>query len=52
MSTKIRFPAENLLRLFLLGALNWAKTWYKSGRMTPGEIAEEFVCMLKGYPNT
>ncbi len=35
------------LRLLLLGALNWAKFWYRSGGMTPGEIADEMLAILR-----
>jgi AcrR family transcriptional regulator len=32
-----------LLRLMLLGALNWTKVWYQPGRKTPAEIARHLV---------
>jgi AcrR family transcriptional regulator len=39
---------RSLFRLCLLGALNWALTWYKTGRLKPAQIAQSFVVMLKG----
>lgn len=38
---------RRLLRLMLLGALNWAPTWYRQGAATPEEIAASFVAMLR-----
>lgn len=38
---------RRLLRLMLLGALNWAPTWYRQGAATPQEIAAAFVAMLR-----
>lgn len=35
-------------RLLLLGALNWTQTWYRPDRASPGEIAGQFVAMLRG----
>lgn len=35
------------LRHMLLGALNWAKFWYRPGRMTPGEIAEDMLRIIE-----
>ena len=35
------------VRLLLLGALNWAKTWYRPGRHTPRAIARYFVRLLR-----
>ena len=34
------------LRLLLLGALNWAPTWYRPGRNSPRSIARHFVALL------
>ena len=34
---------QTLLRLTLLGALNWSKVWYQPGRKTPDEIAHHLV---------
>ena len=37
-----------MLRLMLVGALNWSQTWYRDGGgVTPGEIARRFVGLLK-----
>ena len=35
------------LRLMLLGALNWTRTWYRAGREEPGAIARRFVHLLR-----
>lgn len=37
---------RSLVRLFLLGALNWAPRWYRRGRRSPAEIGAEFVRLL------
>lgn len=34
---------QTLLRLTLLGALNWTKIWYQPGRKTPAQIARHLV---------
>lgn len=40
---------QTLLRLTLLGAVNWTKVWYKPGRKTPAQIAHHLVqCVLRG----
>jgi len=31
----------------LLGALNWAQTWYRPGRHSPRSIARHFVALLR-----
>jgi hypothetical protein len=31
----------------LLGALNWAQTWYRPGRYSPRSIARHFVALLR-----
>lgn len=37
-----------LLRLHLLGALNWTRTWYRDdGRMRPAEMAAQLVRMVR-----
>jgi AcrR family transcriptional regulator len=36
----------SLLRLCIFGALNWALTWYRRGRLSPTDIAKSFVAML------
>jgi TetR/AcrR family transcriptional regulator, cholesterol catabolism regulator len=38
---------RSMFRLCLLGALNWSRTWYRGGRLTPARIAQSFVSMLK-----
>ncbi len=39
---------RTMLRLMLVGALNWSQTWYRDGRaMTPERIARRFVGLLK-----
>jgi AcrR family transcriptional regulator len=35
------------LRLLLLGALNWAQTWYRPGQDDPHAIARRFVALLR-----
>lgn len=35
------------LRLMLLGALNWAQTWYRPGGESPETIARRFVGLLR-----
>lgn len=36
------------LRLFLLGAMNWAQVWYHPGRETPRTIARRLIAVLDG----
>ncbi|GAB5467967.1 MAG: TetR/AcrR family transcriptional regulator [Rhodospirillales bacterium] len=40
---------RRLLRLLLLGGLNWATLWYKPGpdRQSPGDIGRAFVALIK-----
>jgi AcrR family transcriptional regulator len=38
---------RSLLRLFLLGGMNWTYLWYRDGKRTPGEIATAMVEMLR-----
>jgi AcrR family transcriptional regulator len=38
---------RTMLRLFLLGAANWAEIWYRHGRSSPAEIAQRFTTMLR-----
>jgi len=39
---------RTLLRLMLVGALNWSQTWYRAGGgATPERIARRFVAVLK-----
>lgn len=43
-------PADlpsNLIRLQLLGALNWTGVWYKPGKSTPEEIAKSMVGVIR-----
>lgn len=42
---------RRLLRLMLLGALNWSQTWYHPGRDSPRVIARRFVNLLRGQPD-
>lgn len=35
------------LRFTLLGALNWAKSWYRPGGLNPRQIAAEIIKLLK-----
>jgi hypothetical protein len=36
-----------LLRLQLLGALNWTGVWFKPGKFTAEEIASNFISALR-----
>ncbi|HZH26463.1 MAG TPA: TetR/AcrR family transcriptional regulator [Azospirillaceae bacterium] len=38
---------KTIFRLTLLGALNWTRTWYRPGRMSPAEIARDMVAALR-----
>jgi len=38
---------RSLLRLTLLGAMNWVYLWYREGRQSPQEIAATMVDMLR-----
>ncbi len=38
---------RNLLRLQILGALNWAPTWYRPGGQSPAAIARAFIAMVR-----
>lgn len=40
---------RSLFRLALLGALNWTHVWYKPGKKTPREIAEQIIAMLGAH---
>jgi AcrR family transcriptional regulator len=37
---------RTLLRLTLLGAMNWTRVWYKPGRKTPAQIAHHLVSKI------
>lgn len=39
---------RSLLRMFLLGVLNWTRVWYKPGMKTPAQIAHALVVTLRG----
>jgi AcrR family transcriptional regulator len=42
----LRLPSDvdrTLLRLNLLGALNWTRVWYRPGKKTPAQLAEHLV---------
>ena len=36
-----------LIRLSLLGSLNWSSSWYRAGGQTPAQIGRFFVRLLK-----
>ncbi|NMG46187.1 TetR family transcriptional regulator [Aromatoleum toluvorans] len=38
---------RSLLRLFLLGGMNWVYLWYREGRRTPRQIADAMVEMVR-----
>lgn len=38
---------RSLLRLFLLGGMNWVYLWYRQGKCSPREIAAAMVRMLR-----
>lgn len=38
--------SPSLLRLLILGSLNWTQTWYKPGKAGPDEIAHTLVNIL------
>lgn len=38
---------RTLVRFFLLGALNWTLVWYRPGKKTPDQIAQQFVAILR-----
>jgi len=38
---------RSLLRLTLLGAMNWVAIWYREGKRSPRQIAEAMVGMLR-----
>lgn len=40
---------RTLLRLALLGALNWTSVWYQKGRLTPEQIGRELIRIVFGY---
>jgi hypothetical protein len=38
---------RSLLRMQLLGSLNWTRTWYRPGKKKPSEIARHLVATLR-----
>ena len=38
---------RRVLKLMLLGALNWSQTWYRSGKDSPQVLARRFVRLLR-----
>lgn len=38
---------RTLLRLQLLGAMNWVYVWYHEGKLSPEQIAEQMIDMLR-----
>ena len=38
---------RRILRLFLLGALNWTQSWYRTGPSDPRDVARTFMRLLK-----
>lgn len=39
---------RSLYRLALLGAVNWARVWYRKGRKNPREVARSIVGIFRG----
>jgi AcrR family transcriptional regulator len=39
---------RSLFRLNLFGALNWTLVWYRPGKLSPEQIAQQLVAMLRG----
>jgi TetR/AcrR family transcriptional regulator, cholesterol catabolism regulator len=49
----LRLPtgiSPSVLRLLILGALNWTSTWYKPGKASPEEIANTLINILRLRP--
>jgi len=38
----------SIVRMAIMGALNWAADWYRPGRMTPEQIARDITTMIIG----
>jgi len=38
----------SVVRMAIVGALNWAADWYKPGRLTPKDIARDITAMVLG----
>lgn len=44
-------PRPEMLRLYLLGAMNWAAEWYRPGKLSIAEIAEDLTILVsRGGP--
>lgn len=46
----LRLPPRfdrHLLRLALLGAMNWSHQWYRPGRLTPTKMARQIVSFMR-----
>ena len=39
--------SRSLIRLQLLGALNWTRVWFKANRSSPQDIGRQFVRTLR-----
>jgi len=39
---------RSLFRLALLGAVNWARVWYRTGKKTPREVARGMIAIFHG----
>lgn len=47
---EVPLPADvdrGLLRLMLLGALNWSPRWYRTGGVSAKRLAQDFIAMLR-----
>ena len=43
----LRYVDRSLFRLTLFGAMNWTLVWYRSGRLSPSDIARSIVALLR-----
>jgi AcrR family transcriptional regulator len=39
---------RTLFRLTLLGAVNWARVWYRTGKKSPKEVASAMIAIFRG----
>jgi AcrR family transcriptional regulator len=39
---------QSLFRLALLGAVNWARVWYRTGKKNPNEVARTIIRIFRG----
>ncbi|MBL8382602.1 MAG: TetR family transcriptional regulator [Burkholderiales bacterium] len=39
--------ADSVIRMLILGALNWTPVWFRAGRMTAEQIAKGYVAILR-----